>query len=268
MNINNFFKVSLTPGNWKWWFSVVVYIASMVLLLLGTQNWVFISIAIPILLSLKVSNLEQGLITKNFKKTLFIAFLGFLVFTILVYFFEKSGKEAAESGKKVIDSMGFGESNARDWKLFMLICFWAPLSEELFFRGAIFKPIWNSLAKAKKLGKNKKSIAFIIASAISSFLFISAHGGEGQDNQMIMLFILGIIASATYYITGSIYAPVLFHSLNNSFVIFNADINYTDANLKYYTLLMPIAVLLALFSIQKILHVLEKVNLKTVKKEQ
>lgn len=259
-----FFRVSLQPGKWKWWFSIVVFFLSIVMFV--PQRWVLISILVPILLTLRVSNSDQGLVTTNFTKTIFIGVLSFLFFTVLVYFVENSSKEVSEAGKKVLDEFGFGQSSKRDWSKMLLICFWAPLSEELLYRGVFFRTIWNSLCLSKKLSKHKQLIAFIIASNISSFLFMSAHGGRGQDNQLVMLFVLGMLACVSYVITGSIYAPVIFHSLNNSYVLFNSNSNFADANMKYYILLMPIVVCLVLFGIQQTLKPLEKFDFRTFKK--
>lgn len=262
--MKNLFAPILEIGNWKWWFSIIV--CGLSLFMFNAQSWVVISVIVPILLSLKVSNADQGLVTTNFKKTLFIGFLSFVIFTILVYVFENLSKGASEAGKKVMDSIGFGESKARDWEMILLICFWAPLSEELLYRGVVFRSIWNSISVSKKLKKYKKGIAFVIATFISSFLFMSVHGGEGQDDQLIMIFILAVIACLSYLITGSIYAPVLFHALNNSYVIFKNNNNFVDSNMKYYILLMPIAVCLVLFILQKLLQPLEKFDFRKMLK--
>lgn len=259
--MKHFFNTSLLPGNWKWWFSIITFLIA--LFVFNPQKWVIIAIVIPILLSLKVSNFEQGLVTNNFKKILIISILSFIFFSIMVYFFENFSSKASEAGKKVVEGLGFGKSIKKDWEMLLLICFWAPLSEELLYRGAIFRPIWNSISLSKKLGKHTKLVAFFIASFGSSFLFMSAHGGEGQNEQLIMIFILGLIACICYLVTGSIYAPVLFHSFNNSYVIWNSNSNFTNPNMQYYSLLMPIAVCLALFIIQKALKPLEKINFKS-----
>lgn len=258
--MKDLFTTALEVGSWKWWFSLIV--CGLALFMFDAQSWVVISVVVPILLSLKVSNTDQGLVTDNFKKTLFIGFLSFVIFTILVYIFENLSEKASEAGEKVMDILAFGKSKANDWGMVLLICFWAPLSEELLYRGVVFRSIWNSISVSKKLKKYKKTIAFVIATFISSFLFMSIHGGEGQDDQLIMIFILAAIACASYLITGSIYAPVLFHALNNSYVIFKNSSNFVDANMKYYILLMPIAVCLVLFILQKLLQPLEKFDFR------
>lgn len=254
------FAVSLKTGNWKWWFSLVVSVLAV--FMFNAQSWVVISLIVPILLSLKVSRFDQGLVTEGFKKTLFIAVLSFAIFTVLVYVFENTSEKATKAGEEVMNLIGFGVSKSQDWRKILIICFWAPLGEELLYRGAIFRSIWNSILMSEKLKKYKKLIAFTVATVISSFLFMSIHGGEGQDEQLVMIFILGVIACVSYLITGSIYAPVLFHALNNSYVIFKNNNNFVDANFKYYVLLMPIAVSLVLLLIQKLFKPIEKFNFK------
>lgn len=263
--MKSFFTIDLQSGNWKWWFSLIVLVCSI--FFFDAKYWIVISIIIPILLSLKTSNSDQGLVTTNFKKTLFIGFLSFLIFTVLVYFFQNLSEDATEASKKVMNEFGFGKTLQEDWYMVLLLCFWAPLGEEFLYRSVFFRSIFNSISLSKKIGKHKKHIGFIIASIISSFLFMSAHGGEGQDSQLIMIFILGVLASVSYYITGSLYAPVLFHSLNNSYVIYNSNSSFIDPNMKFYIILMPIAVCIVLFVIQQILKPLEKVDLKTTFKK-
>lgn len=262
--MNIFFTISLQAGRWKWWFSIAVFLLSIYMF--NPKSWVVISILVPIILSLNINNSDQGLVTTNFKKILSIGVLSFVVFTILVYFFESLSKDAQEAGQKVMDELGFGKSLKEDWRKMLLVCFWAPLGEELLYRGVFFRTIFNSISLSKKISKYKKLIAFTVASVISSFLFMSAHGGGGQDNQLVMLFVLGMLASASYFITGSIYAVVLFHALNNAYVIFKS---IGDGNtMKYYALLMPIATCLVLFIIQQLLIPLEKVDLKSIIKRK
>lgn len=69
------------------------------------------------------------------EENIFISVLGFLLFTVLVYFFQNFNSKAVEASDKIISEIGFGESNARDWEMVLLICFWAPLSEELLYGG-------------------------------------------------------------------------------------------------------------------------------------
>lgn len=263
--MKSFFTTDLQSGNWKWWFSLIVLACSI--LFFDAKSWIVISILIPILLSLKISHSEQGLVTKNFKKTVFIGFLSFLIFTVLVYFFENFNADTTEASKKVMNEFGFGKTLQEDWHMLLLLCFWAPLGEEFLYRSVFFKTIFNSISVSKKIGKHKKLIGFLVASIISSLLFMSVHGGEGQDSQLPMIFILGFLACTSYYITGSLYAPVLLHALNNSYVIFNSGSNFIDPNMKLYIALMPIAVCVVLYIIQQILRMLEKVDLKTIFKK-
>lgn len=255
------FGIDLQSGNWKWWFSLIVFLLSV--FFFDAKSWILISVVLPMFLSLNVSNSDQGLVTKNFKKTFFIAVLGFVIFTMLVHIFESFSKVGQEASEKVMNEFGFGKTLKQDWKMVLLLCFWAPLGEEFLYRGVFFRTIFNSISVSKRIGKHKKTIAFVIAGLISAFLFMSVHGGEGQDNQLVMLFILGFLASASYFITGSIYAPVLLHSLNNSYVIYNSNSSFVDSNMKLYIVLMPIAVCVFLLILQQILKPLEKINFKS-----
>lgn len=257
--MKDLFSISLSDGAWKWWFSFIVMGVS-----LAFFNPLFIAVAsivVPIILLLKVSTADQGLTLKNWKKTVAVSFISLVIFTVAVYFFEKLTPGATEANKKVMESFGFGKTISKDLYSIALVCILAPISEELLFRGVIFKSFWNSLSKVKKFGKHKKTIAFWIAMGVSAFFFMSVHGGEGQDQQMLMFFLMSALTAGAYAITGSLYAPILMHSLNNSFVLWGNFEKYgtslTNEHLKYLIIIAPLLVCFIMFLVQKILEFLE-----------
>lgn len=90
---------------------------------------------------------------------------------------------------------------------FAVVSILAPLLEELFFRGFIYRtftktwPIW-------------------LASGLTAALFALIHF---QFQTFLPLFFLGLILNYAYQRTGSVWTAVAFHSLNNT-IAFSLDV--------------------------------------------
>lgn len=224
---SHFFSLDLTVGYWQWWFSfVVMFVSTLSMVIINAAHHVLLVIifVITIMLSLLVkprtiSTQEYGLVWHNPRKLISWTLIAVILFAGLVYWFEHSSAEAMDASKKVIESLKFGESYQRDLLLILTVCVFAPINEELIYRAVIFKSIWNSLLKKPLVNK---WLSFGIATAVSGFLFMSAHGGGGQDTQIYMILLLGMIACALYAFTGSIIAPIMFHGLNNTFALWQS----------------------------------------------
>ena len=85
----------------------------------------------------------------------------------------------------------------------------APIVEELVFRGAIFR--WLRTQKG-----------FGFAMLVSCFLFAAMHVlisiSSGNYLDLVNIFVYGVMAAylcLAYEVTGSIYCPILIHFLNN-----------------------------------------------------
>ncbi|MBF0596448.1 CPBP family intramembrane glutamic endopeptidase [Faecalibacter rhinopitheci] len=89
-----------------------------------------------------------------------------------------------------------------DYKIagFITVCIFAPIFEEVLFRGIIFK------------GLLQHKIHPALAIVVSGFLFGMAHMNPWQ---FIGAGILGMIFAFTYYRTKSLVIPVLLHAINN-----------------------------------------------------
>ncbi|MCX7806317.1 MAG: CPBP family intramembrane metalloprotease [Planctomycetota bacterium] len=75
----------------------------------------------------------------------------------------------------------------------------APALEEIFFRGVIY-------------GAMSRWVPRLLAAVLQAALFASAHRNESQ---FLPIFVMGILLAWLYERTGSLWAPITFHSLNN-----------------------------------------------------
>lgn len=279
-----FFSIDLTAGSFRWWFGIIILmISTLSMVLLNAGHHVSLGIIFLVTIALScvvqpraVSNQDYGLIWDNLPKLILWTLIAFAVFAGLVYWFEHSSTNAMKASKQVMESLKFGESYSRDLMLILTICVFAPLNEELIYRGVIFRGVWNSLLKQQRLNfgseTSKKWFSFVIATAMSGFLFMSAHGGDGggQDTQIYMILLLGVIACGLYALTGSLIAPIMFHCLNNSFAVWQSldagHMTFTrqagSMPLETVMFASPALALLVVLSLWMMVRVFSKVNPK------
>lgn len=172
--------------------------------------------------------LTRKKITKNsfwiehswIKKILITSVIGFGVYAIAVYLFEKYIPWAREASNEVNKSLGMGTSLQKDILLILMVTIFAPIGEEFFFRGLFFRSVRDWLSNLNSWFKKNNLLVIIIAITISATFFASSHWGGGQDAQIYMIGLLWGITARSYRYTGSLYTPILIHSLNNSLAIY------------------------------------------------
>jgi membrane protease YdiL (CAAX protease family) len=84
-----------------------------------------------------------------------------------------------------------------------LIVIAAPVSEELFFRGFMFAGL-------------RGSMSLLPAAGISAGVWGALHLGAGNIGVAIQLAIFGVILAWLYERSGTLWAPVLAHAINNT----------------------------------------------------
>lgn len=147
-----------------------------------------------------------------------IAVITFLAIYGLTALIALLSPETAESTATVLTAMGAGQSHGRDVMLLLVICVLAPLGEEALFRGLIFKGLFDGLQNLPNWAGplRRRGIALTLALSIAALGFAQAHGGEGQEGMvLIVLGLHGVLYGLAYAVSGSLWAPVLAHSLNN-----------------------------------------------------
>lgn len=85
----------------------------------------------------------------------------------------------------------------------ILIVIVAPLAEELFFRGFMFAGL-------------RRSMSLWPAAAIPALVWGSLHLGAGNVGVAIQLSVFGIILAWLYERSGTLWAPILAHLINNA----------------------------------------------------
>lgn len=163
----------------------------------------------------KITAREYGIHKDGLIKTIGLGAVLGLLFLGVSEIAESMNEELRKGGEQVAKSMNIGSHLINDILTLLNIGLFAPVAEELIFRGGVFNPILQGL---KKYVSMPRWLAFVIATAVSSYLFASIHGGGGQDAQMVFLLLLGVLTCIGFYISKNIAAPILIHAVNNNLV--------------------------------------------------
>lgn len=133
----------------------------------------------------------------------FYLLVSFAIAAILTYLgLDLPGYQEQESYLPLFGYDLFGLSIA-----FVVVSILAPLLEEWFFRGFIYRTF-------------RKTWPLWLASGLTALLFALVHF---QFQTFIPLFFLGLILNFAYQRTGSLWTSVAFHSMNNT-IAFAFDI--------------------------------------------
>lgn len=233
---------SKTDNNFKWWFAIIGYMSYILAFLMNSwfmtvsESWfesdTFNSGALynasmfivggVICLSLlrlfsksSISQFEFGLHFNNIGRAILIGSIWGFLFFGLSEFVEFIFDDLKEAGEQVMNSFSIGQNFTNDIILLLNIGLCAPVAEEIIFRGAIFNPIFQYLKKRTSL---PEWVILSFGLGVSALLFAYSHGGGGQDAQLLLLGLLGILAGLGMYITNSLYGAIFVHAVNNNVV--------------------------------------------------
>ena len=227
-------------GPWRWWYAVVGVAGALGLLwalvLLGgigvwglaAQFGLFIALAlgVPWAISRRATAADWGwLPARPWRAAAVVGLLALLTFGV-VALIEAVDPVAAQAAATVFRSFGLGHDALFDAVLVLCIVALAPLGEELLFRGLIYRSLRDGLARHVPTG-----VGMAVGAALSAALFAWAHGGEGQAEQLWQLAGVGLVLVLAYELTGSISAPIMLHSLNNTLALLAGLAQYPDVQL-------------------------------------
>ncbi|QTD46857.1 CPBP family intramembrane glutamic endopeptidase [Ottowia testudinis] len=216
---------ALTVGAWRWWYAVlgaVLVIGGLALINLpGLNNvwgqalqfvlYALIAVLLPWVLSRRAFAADWGWNVARPWRAAFIMGALTALLVCVVNVIEARDAAAAQASDTVLRGFGFGQSAAFDIGMVLCIVALAPWGEEMLFRGLLYRSLRDGLARYVPVG-----VSAVVGAALSAWLFASSHGGEGFDQQLWLLAGMGLLAVLAYEWTGSIIAPVMLHSINNS----------------------------------------------------
>lgn len=130
---------------------------------------------------------------------------------VLVYGFEATVPGAREAAWQMAQSLDIGRSVSLDVAVTLAVTVGAALGEELVFRGVMYRALRDGLARWLPV-----QASMPVALLVSSCLFGVVHISPGQDVQLPMLCVMGALMALAYEWSGSLWVPMLAHSVNNT----------------------------------------------------
>lgn len=188
---------------------------------------VLLGLLVTALLMRRVRRADLGLETSGVARAIGVGVALAIVFNVIAEIAAHFDSRLSQSSSNVLGDFGFGESMQKDFVLASSLVIFAPLWEEIFFRGLVFRAVRDSLHR-----RFKNALPAIVAIAFSGFIFMSAHGDEDQQAQAPYLFLLGVLLALSYLLTGNLLAPITLHTVNNAYAIGDTvrDSQFTLAN--------------------------------------
>ncbi|MFT4048575.1 MAG: type II CAAX endopeptidase family protein [Solirubrobacterales bacterium] len=107
------------------------------------------------------------------------------------------------------DKLGAGDSNTHMLFFALLVAVLAPIAEEFFFRGFVFRALRNAMG-------------VVAAAIVSGLLFGAMHIDSTSTDrllQVIPLAVLGVSFALLYNWSGTLYAPIALHATNNAIAV-------------------------------------------------
>lgn len=231
----------LAIGRWKWWMGLVAIAAFYfvmillqiipvtVLMLTGAEDQskamseimpfltslqflilFLVALLIAHLIAKPVHKKDFGFYAKDLKSVVVPALVLALAYIAGVQIIERLLPELAKATIESAKQLGFGGGFGKDALLILNVCYLAPLVEEFYFRGLIFRSLRDGLAK-----HISPKIGLFIALVVSAAVFALAHGTGKLPLQKLELFVLAALMALALVRTGTLTTSILTHAINN-----------------------------------------------------
>ncbi|QTD44616.1 CPBP family intramembrane glutamic endopeptidase [Ottowia testudinis] len=228
-------------NNWPIWYVLVAYIVAMASssspglipphwgsqVMLTAQLVSFFGLSLLAVLVLNAWRKQRtlgsdfGFQPGRLGRTLAVAAVFFALHYVMVWAAERYVPAIGRFGKNPLEGVDMGSSPARQMLMIVNFTILAPLGEEVLYRGLMFASAASGLARwswlrSKISGKGVCALALMLSSA----LFSEIHSGESTPHEVLALYFLnGALFAGAYWVSGSLWAPVLVHSMNNAVVV-------------------------------------------------
>ena len=172
--------------------------------------WIGVALLVPFMAVRYLKPEQLGLQKRSIGRS-----IGVLVVVLISFYVLAAIYSAAlgldQDSNELLQDTGIGESVSRDVLYALLFTVAAPVAEELLFRGLLFRSLRDAfIAKVGTRG------GVILGAVISGVIFGGIHVGGGQDKYLPVLMTLGILLALAYQWSGTLYVPVVLHSINNA----------------------------------------------------
>lgn len=144
---------------------------------------------------------------KNLALQVSVAMAAWLAIVSLVGLFIKPGEQPTAT--LFLQTSGWSAA-----AMFLLGAVLAPIFEEIVFRGFLYQELRSKFRTGQEQSLAANNRADILAMCVSSAIFSLSHL-QFELGILIMLFLTGCFLCEIYRRSGSLWAGILFHALNN-----------------------------------------------------
>jgi len=142
-----------------------------------------------------------GLRRARFWPTVGWAALGFAVYWVLAIVY--SALISSDSDQKTLEDLGTKDGKAWLVGAAIVVITCAPIAEEFFFRGFFYRAL-------------RTKLPIVLAALADGVLFGAIHIGSTPAEVLPVLMLLGLIFCLVYERTGTLFATICLHALNNT----------------------------------------------------
>lgn len=172
--------------------------------------WVGVALLVPFMAVRYLKPEQLGLQKRSLGRSLGVLLACLVIFYVLAGIYS-SALGLDENSNDLLNDTGIGETVSRDVLYALLFTVAAPVAEELLFRGLLFRSLRDAfIAKVGKRG------GIALGAVISGVIFGGIHVGGGQNDFLPVLMALGVLLALAYQWSGTLYVPVVLHSINNA----------------------------------------------------
>lgn len=186
----------------------------------------------------------------SWQKSVWLGLATVVLIAFVAWWCEQQTATTGEPASSALKTAGFGQSIENDMALIVGLCVAAPVAEELLYRGLLLRALRDGSARWLP-----RWLAWYVGVIGSSLVFLSMHDASGW--MTLAYAVMAISFALCYEWTGSLWTPVVAHSVNNAVTIFIGlfvgvpDVTPTTPWLALLLVASPLVAWAVLYALQK-----------------
>lgn len=221
--------ISLPVLDWRWWYALLGSLAISVSLVLpsflplppGTAEiglvpfvlFALFAVLIPRVFAGHVSATDLGLCFTSPARMAIVGLGLWALFMLAGMALEAGQPDQTPSEAEALRMAGLGQGARAELILIVMIGIFAPVGEEMIYRGLIYRALRDGLARYGRF------VALVAALVLSSALFVQAHLTSGPNLQILQYALFAVVMALAYEFSGSLLTAIGAHALNNMVVL-------------------------------------------------
>ena len=172
--------------------------------------WIAVVMLVPFMTVRYLRPEQLGIVRRPFWRSVGVLAACLVIFYVLAGLYS-AAMDLDQDSNTLLQDTGFGDTVSKDVLFALLFTVAAPVAEELLFRGLLFRSLRDGF-----MGRLGRRWSVALGALISGVIFGGIHYGGGQDKFLPVLMALGVLLALAYQWSGTLYVPVVLHSINNA----------------------------------------------------